>query len=202
MLSWTETDWLLLRHYYPEDVEKFAMILRDGPPRKTETSVTLTHEQARFVVDLGKGGKPMVDVDGAHLGLVRDLVAAKHVFVQWKGLLLPRYVPYEEAVVEARRVLANDPSPPSALPGDADLCKLHDGTWVYRNHAGTWQTCPPPFPTDQTYEVQQLRGEMAAILEHCTKETGFDASTKLKAIRSLVETALGRDVQHVGGGHD
>lgn len=34
--SWTEEDWLLLRHHYPEDVARFAALLRDGPPRESE----------------------------------------------------------------------------------------------------------------------------------------------------------------------
>lgn len=36
MQSWTEEDWILLRHHYPEDVARFAALLRDGPPRESE----------------------------------------------------------------------------------------------------------------------------------------------------------------------
>lgn len=97
------------------------------------------------------------------------------------------HLPDTVLVLRPMETSGTDVEPP---PVDVDLCRKSDGTWVYRNHAGTWQTCPPPF--DQTYEVQQLRGEMATILAVC--DGNLVDTSKLRDVRLVANKALGRDL--------
>lgn len=94
------------------------------------------------------------------------------------------------------RPRAETPAPPlytDAHP-ESDLCKLRDGTWVYRNHAGVWQTCPPPFPPDKTYEVQQLKAELRIIRDQYVLHRGdMTNRSALDAIATICNNALGDD---------
>jgi hypothetical protein len=57
------------------------------------------------------------------------------------------YRPDLVLVLRPAEVEAPSVEPP---PATADLCRVSDGTWVYRNHAGTWQPCPSPVdPADR-----------------------------------------------------
>lgn len=186
---------------------KTTFLVRDGLCQVVLHPETATE---RAVLDLVQGGMS-VDVHRAHFaeartGFVRQFGLEGHSYVGSDPLpdtvlvLRP-----EETQVRVQTTPVETFTPPDDV--NTYFRKTADDTWqVYDRQSRVWHpTLGQPEVAGWTYEEQQLRGEMAAIIEHCNRETGFDAVTKLKAIRSLAETALCRDSRdrtHVGGGHD
>lgn len=117
---------------------KTTFLVRDG------LSQVVLHPETRAeraVLDLLDGDHKVVvhraQFSETHGGYVREFEGRR----RFSSFDPPQHLP--DAVLVLRPAERPDVEPP---PGATDLCKLRDGTWVYRNHAGTWQTCPPPFP--------------------------------------------------------
>lgn len=182
---------------------KTTFLVRDGlcqvvlhPETKAERAVldlvsadqSVTVHRAQFAET--QGGLVRQFGLGGHYGAVSD------------------HLPDTVLVLRPMETSGTNVEPP---PADVDLCRKSDGTWVYRNHAGTWQTCPPPFPPDRSYEVGQNKADFIAIRDIAAVSPARghvatpDVVRNLAKIVEICTIALGggaTDPTKVGGGLD
>jgi len=163
---------------------KTTFLVRDGL-----TKVVLHPETPveRAVLDLVQRGQS-VEVHRAQFaetrgGFVRQFGLGGHSAVG------SDHLPDLVLVLRPAEFKVPDVEPP---PETADLCKLRDGTWVYRNHAGTWQPCPPPFPTDRSKEVDLLTATLRLVRDQYVVNRGdLPDQAALDAIKKICTEALG-----------
>lgn len=146
MLSWTETDWLLLRHHYPEDVARFAVLLMDGPPRESEgpEDPGAGTDDTRVCDGECWRGRPMVSEVSSLVSAHRDYGATDpsvHLS-QTVQLVFDLFRGRAETVTEAARdarpgesdrdPVVEGPAPLSELPsGSAPMLQLRrDVQWL------------------------------------------------------------------------
>lgn len=116
---------------------RVTFLLRDGLSQVVLTPAT---KADRAVLELLHDGSKVVEVHRAQFsetrgGFVRQFRLDGHSLAGSDNL---------PDTVLVLRPAGDLPDDLVSLPAEADLCKLRDGTWVYRNHAETWQHCPSP----------------------------------------------------------
>lgn len=118
------------------------------------------HDKALEMRKSGAKQQDIADALGVNINLVSKLLR-KHGL----GRIPLASDKRTERHAEVRKVRALGTLP--KLPNTGTyLAKDNTGQWFYINHAGTWQTCPPPFPAHEApipvNLVPSLSGEESA----------------------------------------